>query len=91
MHGDRFGVYRLEFDADAVGLDGAAAEFHVGHDDVEDVLVDEPLEEVYAVTVFCTGDREDCVFVDSAEVVGMLDGIYGFFEPLAARGSEFGF
>ena len=91
MHGDGAGVGWLEFDADAVGFDGSAAEFDVGHDDVEDVFIEEPLEEVDAVSVFCAGDREDGVFVDGAEVVGVLDGVYGFFEPLPSGGTEFGF
>ena len=56
VHGDGAGERGFEFDADAVGFDGSAAEFDVGHDDVEDVFFDESFEEVYAVCVFCAGD-----------------------------------
>ena len=31
------------------------------------------------------------MFVDGAEVVGVFDGVYWFFEPLPSCGSEFGF
>ena len=91
VHGDGAGECGFEFDADAVGFDGSAAEFDVGHDDVEDVFFDEFFEEVDAVCVFSAGDGEGCVFVDGAEVVGCFDGVDWFFEPLAAGGAEFGF
>ena len=91
MHGDGAGECGFEFGADAVSFDGSAAEFDVGHDDVEDVFFDEFFEEVDAVCVFGAGDGEGCVFVDGAEVVGVFDGVDGFFEPLAACGSELGF
>ena len=91
VHGDGAGECWFEFDADAVGLDGSAAELDVRHDDVEDVFVEEFFEEVYAVYVFGAGDGESGVFVDGSEVVGVFDGVYGFFEPLASGGTEFGF
>ena len=91
MHGDGAGEGWFEFNADAVGFDGSAAEFDVGHDDVEDVFFDEFFEEVHAVCVLTAGDGEGGVFVDGSEVVGVFDGVYGFFEPLASGGTKFGF
>ena len=40
MHGDGAGVGGFEFGAYSVCFDGSAAEFDVGHDDVEDVFFD---------------------------------------------------
>ena len=91
VHGDGAGECGFEFDADAVGFDGSAAELHIWHDDVEDVFFDEFFEEADAVCVFSASDGEGCVFVDGAEVVGVFDWVDWFFEPLAASGSELGF